>query len=74
MIRAEGHEEDCNGEGEPSLAPSEASSGGLNTDDVADAHDPAIYAGKSLSDDEKLLLLTHTWKAPSTFKFPVTSG
>ena len=77
MYRAKGSEEDCNAEGESSLAPmdrSEASSGGLNTVDVTDGHDPAMYAGKCLSDDEKLLLLTYTWKAPSTFKFPVTFG
>ena len=47
---------------------SEASSGGLNTDSVTDSHDPAMYAGKCSSDDEKLLLLTYTWKAPTTFK------
>ena len=38
-----------------------------------DTHDPAGYMGKSLSEDDKLQLLTSTWKTP-TYKFPVTSG
>ena len=38
-------------------------------------HDPANYVGKQLSDNDKVMLLTHIWKPPSeTFKFPVTSG
>ena len=50
---------------------SEASQSG-NTPNL---HDPANYVGKRLSDDDKVILLTHIWKPPSeTFKFPVTSG
>jgi hypothetical protein len=38
-------------------------------------HDPANHVGKQLSDDDKVILLTHVWKPPSeTFQFPVTSG
>ena len=40
----------------------------------SDCHDPANYTGKSLSDHDKHELLTHCWKVPDTYKFPVTSG
>ena len=49
-------------------------SGSINTLNQADIHDPASYAGKRLSEDDKQLLLTYTWKVPATFKFPATSG
>lgn len=85
VYRYKSREEDYNAEGESSPAPmdrsvnsssdpSESSSGALNTVNIIDPHDPAMYAGKRLSEDDKLLLLTSTWKASSTFKFPVTSG
>ena len=40
----------------------------------SDCHDPANYTRKSLSDHDKHELLTHCWKVPNTYKFPVTSG
>ena len=40
----------------------------------SDCHDPANYTGKSVSDHDKHELLTHCWKVPDTYKFPVTSG
>ena len=40
----------------------------------SDCHDPANYTGKSLSDHDKHEVLTHCWKVPDTYKFPVTSG
>ena len=51
----------------------EASCSGSSTNEI-DPYDPALYEGRRLSEDEKLLLLTNTWKPPCTFKFPVTSG
>ena len=45
----------------------------MNTLDV-DSHDPASYAGRSLTEDDKLELLTCTWKIRANFEFPVTFG
>ncbi len=42
---------------------------------IPNVHDPASYVGKRLSDDDKVMLLTHAWRPPSdNFKYPVTSG
>ena len=72
LARQESHDDDDRSINRHSSALNETSSGGLNTDNF-DPYDPAIYARKRLSEDEKLQLLTYTWKVPSTFKFPVTS-
>ena len=53
----------------------------INTDQQAPldttaylSFDPASYAERELSDDDKLELLTSTSSAPADFCFPVTSG
>ena len=51
----------------------EATCSGSTTNKI-DPHDPSLYMGRRLSDDEKMLLLTNTWKTPCTIRFPATSG
>ena len=42
---------------------------------VSDIHDPASYVGRSLSEDEKLRILTYDFsKHEGKFTFPVTDG
>ena len=41
---------------------------------VRDPNDPANYKGKTLSDDQKLELLTVKFSFPNGFKFPTTAG
>ena len=41
---------------------------------VRDPNDPANYTGKTLSDDQKLELLTVKFSFPHGFKFPTTAG
>ena len=40
----------------------------------SDPHDPALYEGRRMSEDDKLLFLKSTCKPLSGLKFPVTSG
>ena len=40
----------------------------------SDPHDPALYEGRRMSEDDKLLVLTSTCKPLSGLRFPVTLG
>ena len=41
---------------------------------IVDSNDPAEYAGKHISDDDKFKLLTSKSEIPNNFKFSLTLG
>ena len=85
-----GHEQDATSDlSEPEDEPESPYDGDVDTEshfsaesfnqasacpNTLNTQDPASYAGRSLSEDDKLKLRTSTWKKPTNFVFPVRSG